>query len=93
MFLYFKPYIIKEIQKARSRISILFNRWGLKREKLSVISVVIHFINEYYENVTRLISLLELLGHGKAGVSKLTCFLYTYFYRYTFFSTWCCGLF
>jgi hypothetical protein len=93
MFLYFEPYIIEEIQKACSCISISFDGWGSKREKLSVVGVVIHFINEHYENVTRLIGLPELPGHGKAGVGKSTCFLYTHFCRYTFFSTWCCGLF
>ena len=43
---------------------------GVKHEKLSVVSVVVHFINAKYEAVTRLIGLPELLGHRKAGVGK-----------------------
>ncbi len=70
MFAYFEPDIIAEIANARSRISISFDGWGSKHEKISVVGVVVHFINDRYENVTRLIGLLELLGHGKAGVSK-----------------------
>ena len=69
LFAHFEPVIIREIANARSKISITFDGWGSKHEKLSVIGVVIHFINEYYENVICLISLLELPGHGKAGVS------------------------
>ena len=68
LFAHFEPVIIREIANARSKISITFNGWGSKHEKLSVVGVVIHFINEYYENVTRLIGLPELPGHGKAGV-------------------------
>jgi hypothetical protein len=55
---------------ATSRIYISFNGWGLKHEKLSVIGVVIHFINAKYKVVTRLIGLPELPGHGKTGISK-----------------------
>ena len=72
MFDYFKPEIIEEIRTAKSRISISFNGWGSKREKLCVVSVVIHFINSLGESVTRLIRLPELPGHGKSGVN--TCF-------------------
>ena len=68
LFAHFEPVIIREIANARSKISITFDGWGSKHEKLSVVRVVIHFINEYYENVTRLIGLPELPGHGKAGV-------------------------
>jgi hypothetical protein len=57
MFIYFKPEIIKEIRCARSRITVSFDGWGLKREKISVLSVVVHFINANYKNVTRLIGL------------------------------------
>jgi hypothetical protein len=35
-----------------------------------VVGVIVHFINEGYENVTRLIGLPELPGHGKTGVGK-----------------------
>jgi len=70
MFEHFEPDIIEEIAKARSRISISFDGWGSKHEKISVIGVVVHFINNKYENVTRLIGLPELPGHGKAGVGK-----------------------
>lgn len=65
MFDYFEPQIIDEIAKAKSRISISFDGWGSKREKISVLGVVVHFINERYEMVTRLIGLPELPGHGK----------------------------
>jgi hypothetical protein len=70
MFNQFEPEVIEEIANARSRISISFDGWGSKHEKISVIGVVVHFINDKYENVTRLIGLPELPGHGKAGVSK-----------------------
>jgi hypothetical protein len=69
LFAYFEPIIICEIANARSKISITFDGWGSKHEKLSVIRVVIYFINEYYKNVTRLIGLPELPGYRKAGVS------------------------
>ena len=68
LFEHFEPIVIREIANARSKISISFDGWGSKHEKISVVGVVVHFINEHYENVTRLIGLLELLGHGKAGV-------------------------
>jgi hypothetical protein len=70
MFNYMEPDIIKEIANARSRISISFDGWGSKREHISVVGVVVHFINENYENVTRLIGLPELPGHRKAGVGE-----------------------
>ena len=75
---YFKPFIIKEIITTKSRISISFNRQGLKHKKISLLGVVVYFINSKYENVTCLISLLELLNHGKGGVS-------TYSKSYYFF--------
>jgi hypothetical protein len=71
LFEHFEPHIIEEIRTARSRISVSFNGWGSKHEKISVLSVVVHFINEDYENVTRLIGLPKLLSHGKSGVSML----------------------
>jgi hypothetical protein len=75
LFEHFEPDIINEIANARSKISITFDGWGSKHEKISVIGVVIHFINEYYENVTRLIGLPELPGHRKAGVGMLLYFV------------------
>ena len=69
LFAHFEPVIIREIANARSKISITFDSWGLKYEKLSVIGVVIHFINEYYKNVTYLIGLPELLDYRKASIS------------------------
>ncbi len=78
MHAYFKPFIIKEIVTAKSRISISFNGQGLKYKKISLLGVVVYFINSKYENVTRLISLLELLNHRKSGVS-------TYLKSYYFF--------
>ena len=67
MFAFFEPQIIEEIRTARSRISVSFNGWGSKHEKISVLGVVVHFINVEYKNVTRLIGLPELPGHGKTG--------------------------
>ena len=74
MFKHFEPQVIEEIRTAKSRISISFDGWGSKREKLSVVGVVVHFINNKDENVTRLIGLPELPGHGKTGVGM--CFIY-----------------
>ncbi len=74
-FEFFKPTIIKEIRNARSKITITFDGWGSKREKISVLSVVVHFINSKYEAVTRLIGLPELPSYGKTSVSihPLSC--------------------
>lgn len=71
MFEYFEPQIIEEISQAKSYISISFDGWGSKREKISVVGVVVHFINSRYENVTRLIGLPSLPNHGKSGVGKV----------------------
>jgi hypothetical protein len=71
MFKHFKPKVIKEVYNAKSRILISFNGWGLKRERLSVIGVVIHFINNKYKAISRLISLPTLPRHRKTGVSEL----------------------
>ena len=68
LFKHFEPVIIREIANTRSKISITFDGWGSKHEKISVIGVVVYFINEYYENVMRLIGLPELPGYGKAGI-------------------------
>lgn len=67
-FEFFEPTIIEEIRHAKSKITITFDGWGSKREKISVLGVVVHFINSKYEAVTRLIGLPELPGHGKTGV-------------------------
>ena len=72
MFAYFEPQIIEEVKTARSRISISFDGWGSKHEKISVLGVVVHFINSKYENVTQLIGLPELPGHGKSGKGIIT---------------------
>jgi hypothetical protein len=45
MYYYFEPAIIAEIRTARSRIHVSFDGWGSKHEKLSVLGVVVHFIN------------------------------------------------
>lgn len=68
MFAYFEPQIIEEIRTAKSRISISFDGWGSKHEKISVVGVVVHFINAKCEMVTRLIGLPELPEHGKRGI-------------------------
>jgi hypothetical protein len=70
MFAHFEPQIIEEIANAKSRITISFDEWGSKYEKISVVGVVVHFINVKYDNVTRLIGLPELPGHRKTGVGK-----------------------
>jgi len=70
MFKYFEPEVIEEVRNAKSRILISFDGWGLKRERLSVISVIIYFINDKYEAISRLIGLLTLPGHRKTGVSE-----------------------
>jgi len=85
MFEHFEPQVIHEVQNARSCISISFDGWGSKYKKISVIGVVIHFINDKYENVTRLIGLPELPGHGKAGVGKWSFLLIYRACRYTLF--------
>ena len=74
MFIYFEPLIIDEIKHAKSKISISFDGWGLKHEKISVLGVVVHFINTNREMVTRLIGLPELLAHEKTGVGMLFTF-------------------
>ena len=70
MFKHFEPEVIKEVRNAKSRISISFDGWGSKRERLSIVGVVVHFINDKYEAVSRLIGLPTLPGHGKTGVSE-----------------------
>jgi hypothetical protein len=70
MFSHFKPQIIAEICTAKSRISVSFDSWGLKHKKISVLGIVVYFINEQHKNVTRLIGLSELSEHKKAGVGK-----------------------
>ncbi len=79
LFAHFEPQIIKEIRGAKSRITITFDGWGSKREKISVLGVVIHFINSKYEACTRLIGLPELPGHGKTGVGKYSIFYYFFY--------------
>ena len=70
MFKYFEPEVIEEVRNAKSRILISFDGWGLKRERLSIIGVVIYFINDKYEAVSRLIGLSTLPGYGKTGVGE-----------------------
>lgn len=70
MYWHFEPRVIEEIRTAKSRISVSFDGWGSKHEKISVLGVVTHFINKNYENVTRLIGLPELPEHRKTGISK-----------------------
>ncbi len=67
MHRYFEPTIIEEIQTARSKISISFDGWGSKREKISLVGVVAHFIDSKGRGVSRLLGMPELPGHGKAG--------------------------
>jgi len=70
MFKYFELEVIEEVRNAKSKVSISFDGWGSKREKLSVIGIVVYFINDKYEAVLRLIGLPELPGHRKSGVGE-----------------------
>jgi hypothetical protein len=81
LFKHFKPEVIKEVCNVKSRISILFNGWGLKRERLSVVGVIVHFINNKYKAVLRLIGLPELPGHRKTGVGELFFYYFKYSYN------------
>jgi hypothetical protein len=47
-----------------------FDGWGSKYEKISVLSVVTHFINKKHKNVTHLIGLSKLPKHRKTGISR-----------------------
>ena len=67
MHSYFEPTIIQEIREARSKISISFDGWGSKHEKISLVGVVAHFVNSKGLVVNRLIGMPELPGHGKSG--------------------------
>ena len=81
MFKYFEPEVIKEVRNAKSRISISFDGWGSKHERLSVIGVVVYFINDKYEAVSRLIGLPELPGHRKSGVGESFFYYFKYSYN------------
>ena len=70
MFEFFKPKVVVELYRAKSRISISFNGQGSEREKISIVSVVVHFINDKYKAVTRLISLPSLPNYSKTSVGK-----------------------
>jgi hypothetical protein len=67
MYTYFEPVVIEELKQARSKISISFDGWGSKHEKISLVGVVTHFINSKGHAVSRLIGMPELPGHGKSG--------------------------
>jgi hypothetical protein len=69
MHAHFEPTIITEICTAKSRIHVSFDGWGSKHEKISVLGVVVHFLDSAYNMVTRLIGLPELPEHSKTGVS------------------------
>jgi hypothetical protein len=62
--------VIKEVRNAKSKVLISFNGWGSKRKKLSIISIIVHFINDKYKAISRLIGLPELPGHRKSGIGK-----------------------
>ena len=70
MFKYFELEVIEEVRNAKSKVSISFDGWRSKREKLSVIGIVVYFINDKYEAVLRLIGLPELPVHRKSGVGE-----------------------
>jgi len=77
MFEYFEPEVKEEIRTAKSKIHVSFDGWGSKHEKLSIVGVVVHFINSKGDMVTRLIGLPELPNYGKTGVGKWSIFLYS----------------
>ena len=81
MFKYFKPKVIREIKLARSAINISFDKQGSRREKISVVGIVVHFINHDYKAVTRLIALPSLPKHSKTRVDQASIILpvLTYF--------------
>jgi hypothetical protein len=85
MFEYFEPEIQEEIKTAKSKIHVSFDGWGSKHEKLSVVGVVVHFINKQGDMVTRLIGLPELPNHGKAGVGKCSISYIVYKQLYSFY--------
>ena len=68
MFKYFEPKVIREIKLTRSAINISFDRKRSRREKISVVGIVIHFINYNYKAITRLITLPSLPKHSKTRV-------------------------
>ena len=68
MFNYFEPAIIQDVAEAQSRISVSFDGWGSRREKISVVAIVLHYVNKRGQIVTVLAGLPELPGHGKSGV-------------------------
>jgi hypothetical protein len=57
-----------------------FDGWGSKHKKISVLGIVVHFINQSYNNVTRLIALPELLSYSKTGVCMYIDLFYNIFY-------------
>jgi hypothetical protein len=53
----------------------------LKHKKLSIISVIIHFINNKYKAILYLIGLLTLLKRRKLNISKLLFYYFKYSYN------------
>jgi hypothetical protein len=74
MFEHFEPELIAEVATAKSKISFSFDGWGSKRDKISVVALVLHFINGKGQMVTRLAGLPELPNHGKTGIGKCSYF-------------------
>jgi fructose-1,6-bisphosphatase len=70
IFDYFEPEVKEEIRIAKSKIHVSFDGWGSKHEKLSIIGIIVYFINNKRDMVTRLISLPELPNYKKTGVGK-----------------------
>jgi hypothetical protein len=85
MFKYFEPKIQEEIKIVKSKIYVSFNGWGSKHKKLSIVGVVIYFINKQGNMVTRLIGLPELPNHGKASVGKCSISYIVYKQLYSFY--------
>jgi hypothetical protein len=49
---------------------VSFDGWGSKHEKISVLSVVTHFINKKHKNVIRLLGLPKLSKYRKTGIGR-----------------------
>jgi hypothetical protein len=78
MFYYFESEIKKEIRITKLQIYYTFNSWGLKYEKISIISIIIYIINYKGENIIYLIGLPELSNYRKCNISKFFFFYYIY---------------
>ena len=47
-----------------------FNKQGFKYKKISILNIIIYFINRNYKNIIRFINLLKLFEYKKTGINK-----------------------